>query len=594
MLFDDYLLARGVVDETVKKPELPMRKFTNFIPSDLVVNCWQDIAPYFEKLKNQHITSCADLESFLIHYSEVLAVYLEQKARVYTQMTCHTHEEKFAHQDEVFNAEIDPQVHSVTHELDQKILNSAYFHELPEKRYGQYKKYLNNQIHLFVEENIPLFSRLSQQASAYEKLAGSLTVQLDQKELSLSQANFYLNSEERAKREQAWRAIRDARFAKRDEFNALFDEMIRLRHDVAKQAGYKNFRDYKHIELKRFDYSIEQILEFHQSIETVILPLAKKIAQKDALQMGTPDDYRPWDLSAPTPGKAPLQPFQNTNELLDKTKKIFYRLHPQFGDNLEKMSAQGLFDLDARPHKAPGGYNYAFEVTGMPFIFMNASGIHDDLVTLMHEGGHAMHTFLTNDEPLLLYRDVPSETAETASMSMELMSSVFWQEFYSSQDTKRARREHLEDIIKFFPWCATVDAFQHWIYLNPHHSHQDRDQYFKTLYDERFQISAHTHWQGLEKYKQNEWQRVSHIFTVPFYYIEYGIAQLGALQIYRRFVENPDKALQGYMAGLKLGASCSIPDVWRAMGIEFDFSQKAIQGLMDFVMQELNKLEVYS
>jgi len=288
-------------------------------------------------------------------------------------------------------------------------------------------------------------------------------------------------------------------------------------------------------------------------------------------------------------GQEALKPFTTGEELLEKSIAIFSELQPQFGENLKAMQAADLFDLESRKGKAPGGYNYGLETTGMPFIFMNAAGTHRNVTTMCHEGGHAMHTFLTNNEPLIHYRDTPSEMAETASMSMELFTSGLWNKFYDEKDHVRARREHLEDIISFFPWCATVDAFQHWIYLNPDHTVEQRDDYFDEL-NKRF-TSGLVNWEGYDHHRRNKWQQQLHIFGMPFYYVEYGIAQLGALQMYRLFKQNPEAALEGYIKGLSLGSSKPLPEVWDTMGIKFDFSEGTLKELVEFVQKELAELQ---
>ncbi|MFQ6609557.1 MAG: M3 family metallopeptidase, partial [Fidelibacterota bacterium] len=300
------------------------------------------------------------------------------------------------------------------------------------------------------------------------------------------------------------------------------------------------------------------------------------------------DDFRPWDTGGEPKGQSRLKPFSKGDELKNSAISIFEKLDPNFSKNLKLMDANNLFDLDSRKGKAPGGYNYPLEVTGMPFIFMNAAGTQRDVVTMMHEGGHAMHTFLTNDEPLIFYRDTPAEMAETASMSMELMTSPLWNKFYNEEDHLRARKEHLEGIITFFPWCAIVDAFQHWVYLNPAHSADERSDYFIEL-SNRFSTGL-VNWDGYEHFHRIGWQRQGHIFSSPFYYIEYGIAQLGALQVYRNFIRDPNAGLNGYIQGLKLGSQKSLPHVWDAMGIKFDFSAERICSLMEFVQSELDSL----
>lgn len=565
-----------------------MAQSTSFISADLKINSLSDIKPYLTKLIDSPISSVGELETFLRQYSDVLSIYREQEARAYIEMTRYTDDEANLKRHEMFTTEISPEVQILTNQIDKKITESPYYTNLDGTFYGPFKRSLKRELELFREANVKLEAELAQLGTKYNQITGALTATVEGKEMPLPQAQAYLMRSERAIRQEAWFATQEARLKVTEELDTLFTDMVKLRDNVAKNAGYKNYRDYKHDELERFDYTVTDVKNFHVAVRDSILPLAKEIAKQHKKKIGLENDYRPWDALGQPQGQEPLKPFRSGKELLDKSIAVFSELRPEFGDNLRKMEASGLFDLESRKGKAPGGYNYGLEVTGMPFIFMNAVGIHRDMVTLMHEGGHAMHTFLTAKEPLIFYRDTPSEMAETASMSMELMTSTLWSAFYDNKDLVRARREHLEDIIGFFPWCAIVDKFQHWIYENPSHTSMERNAYYVSLLDE-FGSGA-TDWTGLEHFRRSSWQKQLHIFEVPFYYIEYGIAQLGSLQVYRNFVKDPQKGLDGYMAGLKLGSSKPIPEVWKAMGIQFDFSPTMIRELMEFVQSELEKL----
>lgn len=562
---------------------------TNYIPKDLTINNWSDIKPYFDKLVSENVASTADLETFLIHYSDVLSVFQEQNARAYIDMTRHTDDKERVKRHETFATTIAPQVDKVSNNIHRKIAESPFFESLPSPRYDQFKREIRRELELFREENVALDARLSKLKSDYGQLAGSLMVKWNGKKITLPRAAAYLESNDRDLRRRAWMAIMESRFAAKNEHDKILNDMIALRHQKAVNAGYKNYRDFQHDNRHRFDYTVDDVLAFHNAIEKHTIPLLKKIVKKHRERLGLSDDYRPWDTAGKPRDEAPLKPFQSGRELLEKTIRIFSKIRPEFGDNLKTMDEKGLFDVESRSGKAPGGYNYALEVTGMPFIFMNAAGLHRDVVTLMHEGGHAMHTFLTNDEPLIQYRNCPSEVTETASMSMELITSPYWNEFYNETDFIRARREHLEGIVGLFPWVAIIDAFQHWIYTHPQHSPQERDAHFDSLM-ERFGTGL-INWEGLKKYRRNQWQKQLHIFEVPFYYIEYAIAQLGALQIYRNYTQNPQEAVSAYIRGLKLGGSRPISEVWQATNIRFDFSEETLKELMEFVEKEWEKLK---
>ena len=563
---------------------------SNFIPTDLKIDSWADLKPYFDTLIQTEINDSEALADLIVHYSETLSVFHEQDAWSYINMSRATANQEYLDRHELFATKITPELEVAANTVEKMIVNHPAFGDLPDERFGQLKKKLKRELELFRDENVELSAEISKLSTKYDQLTGGLTVTLDGEEMPMPKASVRLQSSDRARRKEAWLAISDKRYSVKQEADQIYDDMLKLRVKTAKNADYSNFRDFSHDRLQRFDYSPQDAIDFQNAIEEHIVPLARKIAETHRNKLGLEkDDYRPWDLAGEPVGQEALKPFKTGAELLTQAIDIFSEIHPQFGKNLEAMKAADLFDLESRKGKAPGGYNYGLETTGMPFIFMNAAGTHRDVVTMCHEGGHAMHTFLTNNESLIHYRDTPSEMAETASMSMELLTAERWNKFYNPQDHLRARREHLEDIISFFPWCATVDAFQHWVYLHPDHTTEERDAYFDEL-NGRF-TSGLVNWEGYEHFRRNGWQRQLHIFGIPFYYVEYGIAQLGALQVYRLFKQDPEAALEGYIKGLSLGSSRPLPEVWEAMGIKFDFSAATLKELVEFVQQELNDLQ---
>lgn len=563
---------------------------TEFIPTDLTINGWEDLKPYFDSLTNSKIENSDDLAQLIIRYSETLSVFHEQNAWSYINMTRETDNQDYVDRHELFATKISPELEKAANVVEKMIVSHAAFKELPDSRFDQLKKKLKRELELYREENVELAAEIAKLSTKYDQLSGGLTVTLDGEEMPMPKAAVKLQSADRKIRKEAWLAIGEKRYAIKDEADSIYSDMLKLRVRTAKNAGYDNFRDFAHDRLQRFDYTPQDAVDFQNAIEEHIVPLARQITARHRDKLGiASDDYRPWDVNGEPDGQEALKPFKTGAELLKHAIDIFGEIHPKFGENLKAMQAADLFDLESRKGKAPGGYNYGLETTGMPFIFMNAAGTHRDVVTMVHEGGHAMHTFLTNDEPLIHYRDTPAEMAETASMSMELLTAEKWDKFYNTKDHIRARREHLEGIISFFPWCATVDAFQHWVYLNPDHTVEERDDYFDEL-NGRF-TSGLINWEGYEHFRRNGWQRQIHIFGMPFYYVEYGIAQLGALQVYQLYKQDPKAALEGYIKGLSLGSSKPLPEVWEAMGIKFDFSADTLKELVEFVQQELNDLQ---
>jgi len=563
---------------------------STFIPTDLNIDSWEILKPYFEALLKTPVKSVTELSQLITHYSEVLSVFHEQNAWSYINMSRETDNQEYLDRHELFATQIAPEVEKAGNTVERLIVNHPQFDQLPAARFGQFKRKLKRELELYREENVQLSADIAKLSTKYDQLTGGLTVTLDGTEMPLPRAAVRLQSADREQRREAWLAIAEQRYAIKDKADLIYSDMLKLRVQTARNAGYDNFRDYSHDHLQRFDYTPQDAIDFQDAIAEHIVPLAREIDRRHRDKLGIDaHDYRPWDVAGEPVGQQALKPFKTSQELLEKTISIFSEIHPQFGKNLKAMQSANLFDLESRKGKAPGGYNYGLEVTGMPFIFMNAAGIHRNVVTMCHEGGHAMHTFLTNNEPLIHYRDTPAEMAETASMSMELLSASHWDKFYDRKDLLRARREHLEDIISFFPWCATVDAFQHWVYLNPEHTVAERDDYFEQL-TQRF-TSGLVNWEGYQHYQRNGWQRQLHIFGMPFYYVEYGIAQLGALQVYRRYKQDPQAALDGYIKGLSLGSSKPLPEVWNTLGITFDFSAETLQDLVEFVQQELLELQ---
>jgi oligoendopeptidase F len=415
-----------------------------------------------------------------------------------------------------------------------------------------------------------------------------MTVTIDGQEMTLPQAAVLLMSTDRAKREQVYHAVAERRLKDKDALNDLFSTLISLRHQVANNADFPNFRDYMFKSMGRFDYTPKDCFDFHQAIQHEVVPILNELSEerKAALKVSS---LRPWDKAVDAEGREALKPFGSGSELADKTIEVFSRLDPFLGQCLTIMKSMGHLDLESRKGKAPGGYNYPLSEIGVPFIFMNATSTLRDMVTIMHEGGHAIHNFLTRELELNDFKSTPSEVAELASMSMELISMDHWDVFFTNEsDLKRAKREHLEDIIETLPWVATIDKFQHWIYENPTHSPDKRRTEWNRIFDEF--ADTVTDWSGLQDAKDFLWQKQLHLYEVPFYYIEYGMAQLGAVAVWRNFRRDPVKGLEGYQNALKLGYMKSIPEIYKAANIRFDFSQSYIRELMDFLRKELAKI----
>jgi oligoendopeptidase F len=572
--------------EAVEKIKRPQRKF---LPEDFKVTSWDDLKPYFDALLERELSSADDLKQWFRDRSELESVISEDLAWRYIRMTCYTENQEYRNYYQDFIENIQPKIAPVSDRLNRKANDSPFLSEVAKlPGYDIMIRNLRKEIEIFREENVPLFTAINTETQKYGQISGAMTVEVDGKELTLQQAGVLLMSTDRAVREDVFRKIANRRLADKDVLNDSFTRLVELRHQVAHNAGFPNFRDYMFKALGRFDYTVQDCFDFHKAIETETLPILDDFARarKDSLKV---DSLRPWDKAVDPELRPPLKPFTNGSELTEKTIEVFSRLDPYLGECLSIMREMGHLDLESRKGKAPGGYNYPLAEIGVPFIFMNATSTLRDMVTIMHEGGHAIHNFLTRELELNDFKSTPSEVAELASMSMELLSMDYWDVFFEDEaELRRARREHLEDIIETLPWVATIDQFQHWIYENPKHTLEERRAGWNDVFG-RFSDRV-TDWSGLETVRDYLWQKQLHLYEVPFYYIEYGMAQLGAIAVWRNFRRNRAEGLAGYRRALALGYMKSIPEVYAAAGIRFDFSPGYIRELMDFVREELAKV----
>ncbi len=570
---------------TIKIPIKPPR---TFIPENFNVESWELTEPWFKDLLDRNINSKEDLVRWFKDSSELESVLSEDLAWRYIRMTCDTANEEAVKQYQFFITEIQPKAAPYTDKLNRKALESPFIDVLDQSGYKIMMRSIRTEVKIFREENIPLQTEIQTEAQKYGLLSGAMTVEVDGKELTLQQAGVLLQSTDRALREEVYHKIATRRLADKKTLDELYTKLIGLRDEVARNADFSNFRDYMFDAMGRFDYTPQDCFDFHESIASEVVPLLNDMAKKRQNRLSI-KELKPWDKAVDPTGKEALKPFNTGNELLERSVSAFSKLRPYLGERLSIMNKMGHLDLESRKAKAPGGYNYPLAETGVPFIFMNATSTLRDMVTLMHEGGHAVHSFLTKDLELSAFKNTPSEVAELASMAMELLSMDHWDVFFDSEEElKRAKREHLEQLIETLPWVATIDKFQHWVYENPNHKLQERKESWNRVFDE---FSDHiTNWDGLQEIKDNSWQKQLHLFEVPFYYIEYGMAQLGAIAVWKNYRENPKKGLGQYLEALRLGYTRPIPEIYETAGIRFDFSRAYISKLMEFVKSELERL----
>ena len=558
------------------------------LKSDFSITSWELLSPYFEELNQREINSQNELEKWLLDYNELGAVVSENMAWRYIKMTCDTTNTELRDHFNDFVQNIEPNISPVANDLNKKIINSPFINQLTKTGYSIYLRGIKNSIDLFREENIPLNTKLQELEQQFGEINGAQSIEYKGEKMTLQKAGVFLKDLNRNVREEVYHLVQNRRAKDEDALNNLFTQLIDLRHQVSLNAGFKNYRDYKHQYLARFDYSVQDCLNFHEAVKLHAVPLINENdrQRKEKLNL---EDYRPWDTSVDEEGLSPLKPFNGAQELIDKTIKCFNKIDPFFGECIDTMQKLNRLDLESRLGKAPGGYQYPLYETDVPFIFMNSVGLHRDLVTMVHEGGHAIHSFLNFNLELVDFKSPPSEVAELASMSMELISMEHWDVFFDTEEElKRAKRQQLESVMDTLPWIAAIDKFQHWIYLNPNHSIEDRYQSWQTIMNDFG--SQIINYNGLENNLKRRWQVQLHLYEVPFYYIEYGFAQLGAIAVWRNYKTNAKIAVEQYKAALALGYTKSIPQIYETAGIKFDFSPDYIKELMAFVKQEYQNI----
>lgn len=542
----------------------------------------------FKDMLNKKIKRVKDLEDWLIQESRIYDEIKEISDRNYIDFQCHNDDEdiksRFIYQQEI----VMPIVKKYQALLDKFFYDNQYREELDKEKYEHLIKSKINSIEIFRQENIELEVQQDKLSTEYFDITGKMTVYWDGEEKTFPQMSIFLKDPDRHIRQKTWELINTRKLRDSEKLDEIMNELIKIRKKVAQNVGLPNFRDYMFRKYERFSYTPEQCYEFHDSILKYVVPLKLKIEKQHQKELEI-NDYRPWDVDAVPKNIKPLKPFKEIDELIEGVIRIFNRTDKEFAEILQRMRDNELLDLESRKAKSPGGFCTYLPISKLPFIFMNAAGTHDDMTTLVHEGGHSIHDILSSNITISKYRDTPMEAAEFASMGMELLSMDKWNEFYHNEDElKQAKREHLEGIIKFLPWAMTVDKFQHWMYLNPNHTSEQRNNEFMRIAKEF--MYSHIDWTGYEEELKHRWKLQLHIYEVPFYYIEYAIAQLAALQIWKQYKENPQSAIKNYKKALSLGNSKPLPEIYKTAGFEFDFSETTIKELMDFVWSEIERL----
>lgn len=559
-----------------------------FVPAGVDLGDWSVIAPLFDQLETRLAAaqSVSALEQWLLDSGELAAALDQESSCRYIAMTCHTDdagaEADYLH----FVEQIEPQLKPRQFALARQFLAHPVRNQLPKDRYGVFDRDQTLHVELFREENVPLETEESKLGQQYQKISGGLTVNFHGEEMTLVQMGRVLEEPDRAKRQEAWELVAARRLQERDKFEEIFDAQIKVREQIAANAGFANYRDYAFRARGRFDYSPADCEAFHAAIESEIVPLLRQQQARRREQLGV-DSLRPWDLAVDPANRPALCPFETVDQLLDGGQKIFDQVDGSLAADFRLMRDNKVLDLANRKGKAPGGYQSTLSEARLPFIFMNAVGMQRDVETLLHEAGHAFHALAAKDEDFYAYRHAPIEFCEVASMAMELLGGEFIEAYYDEADARRARIKHLQGIIEVFPWIATIDAFQHWLYTHPGHTREQRAGAWVGLV-QRF--GGDVDWSGHEEARRYSWHRQLHLFLHAFYYVEYGIAQLGALQVWANSKKDRSRAVAQYRAGLALGGSRPLPELFEKAGCRFDFSVATVRPLAAMLSRELELL----
>lgn len=561
--------------------KLPRR----FVPENLNPDDEKKISELYRSLLLRDIPAAATpLRDWILDWSELNSVLGEVSCRRYVAMTCDTKDEKAAKAYADFVENIQPVINEYDDKLNKKLMAHPSKDAL-KGEFGEWFKGVQVSLDLFSPDNIPLETEENKEIQAYQKITGGMSVEFEGKTQTMQQMATYMENTDRGLRERAWRAMWERRLKDKDALDGAFDKLFKIRKEIARNAHCRDFIDYIFLAKHRFDYSPADCEAFHESIEKLVLPLLKEIYKKRAQKLGL-EKLRPWDLDVDPLNRPALKPYSSGAELIEKVDRIFESIHPQAGKWAREMQAQNLIDPDSRLGKAPGGYQIGFDESRLPFIFMNSACTDRDIYTLLHESGHSFHQFALANQPIVAYRDVPAEFAEVASMSMELIGMSNLKPFYGDdhETISRSILGELTDVIWLFPWVASVDSFQHRIYSFPEHTASDRTDIWNEIMD---RYDAGIDYSGLEAVRGNLWQKQLHIFECPFYYIEYGIAQIGALQVWANFKKDPKKAIDDLFRAESLGSSRPLPELFAAANIKFDFTPKTLEPLMQVVWDEL-------
>jgi oligoendopeptidase F len=548
---------------------------------------WDDVLPYYNQLADVPLTrDDAVVEPWLATWSRLDTLVGEAGTLAMIAYTANTADASAEQAYLRFSMEIFPRLEEQQVRLARRLLDLGWSRPDLETTLRRFR----TDIEIFREANVARSAQIEELSAAYQKVTGGLSVEWDGERKTIPQLQPYLKSADRAARERAFRLGASAYLEQRDVLAEQFDRMYALRVEVAREAGFADYQQYCFAAKHRFDYTPDDCARFHEAVIETVTPATERLMAYRQQSLGV-DTLRPWDVTVDLNITEPLRPFDNVGTFVSRAQRIFDRVDPELGSRFRIMSDERLLDLESRPGKAPGGYCTDLSFRGRPFIFMNAVGVPDDVNTLIHEAGHCFHDFATHALPFTWQRRTGHEAAELASMSMELLAMPYLvtpDGYYSPEQARVAWLEHLEDVLGSLVHIASVDAFQAWIYTNPAGADRDaRDAQWLSL---RSQFEAGVDWSGLERERVSRWYRQLHIFELPFYYIEYGIAQMGALQVFRNAVQDAGSAVTAYKQFLSLGGTRSLPDLYKAAGVQLVFDAATMRELVEFVEERIEAL----
>ena len=549
---------------------------------------WTKFEPYYNDLAQRPLTE-ENVEEFLKDWTSLSQLVDEVHSRLHVAVTVNTVDEEAEKNYHGFLDDIYPSSADAEQKLKEKFLDTGL--QLPGFDVPLLR--MRTEAEIFREENLPLKTKERKLTNEYDKIMGAQTVEWEGKEVTIQGLRPVFQEPDRKLREKAWRLARQRQMQDRDAIGSLWKELLAIRLELTANAGFNDYRSFRWKELQRFDYSPDDCKSFHSAIENIVAPAATKLYERRRKRLNL-ETLRPWDLDVDPLGRPPLKPFSDGAALQAKTSTIFHNVDPQLGAFFDTMIEEKLLDLENRKNKAPGGYCTDFAAARRPFIFMNAVGLHDDVQTLLHESGHCFHVFEKTSLPYYQQLDVGMEFAEVASMAMELLAAPYLAEseggFYGDSDANRARVEHLERNILFWPYMAVVDAFQHWVYENSTESTDPEacDAQWLALC-ERFLPDVD--WTGLQEERMSIWQRQLHILEVPFYYVEYGLAQLGAVQVWSNALKDQAGSIAAYRRALALGGTVPLPDLYAAAGAKLAFDEETLKSAVDLMEDTIDSLD---